>query len=241
MSKSRIALVTGANKGIGLGIARELTRQNLTVLLGCRNFAQGKAEAARICSDGGDARVLALDVTDAKSIETAVSEVQGDFGRLDILVNNAGVARESAKPSECNLDDIRYVFDTNFFGLIAVTQAFLPLIRKSQSGCIVNVTSDMGSMARNTDPAHPYSEMTILAYTASKVAANVASLLFARELKDSGIKVNAVNPGYTATDMNQFRGAQTVEESIVAPVRYALIGPEGPTGGFFDKDGPLPW
>jgi len=99
----------------------------------------------------------------------------------------------------------------------------------------------MGSMTRNTDPAHPYSGLTILAYTASKVAANVASLLFARELMDSGIKVNAVNPGYTATDMNQFRGTQTVEESIVAPVRYALIGPDGPTGGFFDKDGPLPW
>ena len=241
MAKLRIALVTGANKGIGLGIVRELARQNLTVLLGCRNVAQGGAEAARICTDGGDARVLALDVTDAKSIDAAVSAVQRDFGRLDILVNNAGVARESPKPSECNLDDIRYVFDTNFFGLVAVTQAFLPLIRKSQAGCIVNVTSDMGSMSRNTDPSYPYSGMTILAYTASKVAANVASLLFARELKDTGIKVNAVNPGYTATDMNQFRGTQTVEESIVAPVRYALIGPDGPTGGFFDKDGPLPW
>lgn len=241
MAEKRIALVTGANKGIGLGVARELARQNLYVLLGCRNVGQGSSEAGRICEAGGEARVLALDVTDSKSIAAAVAEVSRDFGRLDILVNNAGVARESAKPSECNLDDIRYVFDANFFGLIAVTQGFLPLMRKSKAGCIVNVTSDMGSMARNTDPAHPYSGMTILAYTASKVAANVASLLFARELKDSGIKVNAVNPGYTATDMNQFRGTQTVDESIVAPVRYALIGPDGPTGGFFDKDGRLPW
>jgi NAD(P)-dependent dehydrogenase (short-subunit alcohol dehydrogenase family) len=241
MTEMRIALVTGANKGIGLGIARELARQNLFVLLGCRNVAQGTAEAERICKDGGEARVLVLDVTDSTSIAAAVADVARDFGRLDILVNNAGVARETANPSEYKLDDIRYVFDTNFFGLIAVTQAFLPLIRKSKAGCIVNVTSDMGSMTRNTDPAHPYSGMTILAYTASKVAANVASLLFARELKDSGIKVNAVNPGYTATDMNQFRGTQTVEDSIVAPVRYALIGPDGPTGGFFDKDGPLPW
>jgi len=241
MTDKRIALVTGANKGIGLGIARELGRQGVSVLLGCRNTAQGKAEAERICQDGGEARVLALDVTDARSIDAAVAEVGRDFCRLDILVNNAGVARETANPSEYKLEDIRYVFDTNFFGLIAVTQAFLPLIRKSKTGCIVNVTSDMGSMTRNTDPAHPYSGLTVLAYTASKVAANVASLLFARELKDSGIKVNAVNPGYTATEMNQFRGAQPIEEGVIAPVRYALIGPDGPTGGFFDKDGPLPW
>jgi len=241
MAEQRIALVTGANRGIGLGIAGELARQGLSVLIGCRNMTSGNAEAERICRNGGKARAIALDVTDAKSIDAAVFMVADLFGRLDILVNNAGVARETAHPSDYKLDDIRYVFDTNFFGLIAVTQAFLPLIRKSKAGCVVNVTSDMGSMTRNTDPAHPYSGLTILAYTASKVAANVASLLFARELMDSGIKVNAVNPGYTATDMNQFRGTQTVEESIVAPVRYALIGPDGPTGGFFDKDGPLPW
>ncbi len=241
MTEKRIALVTGANRGIGLGIARELARQGLSVVIGCRNMALGNAESERICEEGGEARAIALDVTDANSVAAAVAEVGRDFDRLDILVNNAGVARETANPSEYKLEDIRYVFDTNFFGLVAVTQAFLPLIRKSKAGCIVNVTSDMGSMTRNTDPAHPYSGLTVLAYTASKVAANVASLLFARELKDSGIKVNAVNPGYTATDMNQFRGAQTVEESAVAPVRYALIGPDGPTGGFFDKDGPLPW
>jgi NAD(P)-dependent dehydrogenase (short-subunit alcohol dehydrogenase family) len=241
MTEKSIALVTGANKGIGLGVARELARQGLLVLLGCRNVAQGQAEAERVCREGGEAKVLALDVTDAKTIAAAVAEVKRDFGRLDILVNNAGVARETANPSDYKIEDIRYVFDTNFFGLIAVTQAFLPLIRKSKAGCIVNVTSDMGSMTRNTDPAHPYSGLTVLAYTASKVAANVASLLFARELKDSGIKVNAVNPGYTATEMNQFRGAQPIEEGVIAPVRYALIGPDGPTGGFFDKDGPLPW
>ncbi len=244
-----VALVTGANKGIGLQIAKDLAAHDLTVLVGSRDLDRGEAAAKSI---EGDARAIQLDVTDQSSIAAAAERIRAEFGRLDVLVNNAGISHAAApgrsmeeivqagRLSAASLDEIRSVFETNVFGVIAVTQAMLPLLREAPAGRVVNVASSGGSLTLNSDPTNPHRAM-FGTYSASKAAANAVTVAFAADLEADGIKVNAACPGFTGTDLNFFRGTRTVEQGAREPVRLALIGPDGPTGTFSNEDGPLPW
>jgi len=244
-----VALVTGANQGIGLQIARELAANGYTVLVGSRNLERGE-EAAK--SIGADARALQLDVTNQASIAAAAERIRIELGRLDLLVNNAAISHagrpgrslaeilQSSRASVASLDEVRAVFETNVFGVIAVTQAILPLLREAPAGRIVNVTSGVGSLTLNADPNFPYRSGFGVVYAASKTALNAITLSFAIELESTNIKVNAAGPGFTATALNNFEGIETVEQGARNPVRVAL-DVNGPTGTFTSAEGPLPW
>ena len=249
MPDTRVALVTGANKGIGLQIAKDLAARGFAVLVGSRDLERGETAAKTV---GADARALQLDVTDQASIAAAAERIHNEVGRLDVLVNNAGItnAGEPGRPlqemaqsglmSVVSLDEVRTVWETNVFGVIAVTQAMLPLLREAPAGRVVNVASSGGSLTLNSDPTNPHRAM-FGTYSASKAAANAVTVAFAADLEADGIKVNAACPGFTGTDLNFFRGTRTVEQGAREPVRLALIGPDGPTGTFSNEDGPLPW
>jgi NAD(P)-dependent dehydrogenase (short-subunit alcohol dehydrogenase family) len=241
-SNKRIALVTGANKGIGYETARRLATQGITVLIGARDEQRGKQAAAKLQSEGLDVQFLRLDVNDQRTHEAARSFIEDNFGRLDILVNNAAVALDmNQKPSEVDVQTIRKTFDTNFFGVISVTQALLPLIRKSDAGRIVNVSSGLGSLTQNSDPDWEFYPVKLLAYNSSKTALNAFTVMLAHELKDTPIKVNSADPGFTATDMNDHRGYKSVEQGAAVIVQLATLAADGATGGYFDDRGVLPW
>jgi NAD(P)-dependent dehydrogenase (short-subunit alcohol dehydrogenase family) len=181
-------------------------------------------------------------VTSQPSVDQAAAEVERLHGRLDILVNNAGVALDWFPGSELTVETLQKTFETNVFGVFRVTKAVLPLLKKSKHGRIVNMSSGLGSLTRNTDPNGQLGMRNmLLAYCSSKAALNMITVQFANELKTAGIKVNAANPGFTATDMNQHRGPKTVEQGATTPVRLALLPDDGPTAGVFSDDGPEPW
>jgi len=238
---SRVAVVTGANKGIGLEIARQLGREGITVFLGARDVERGRAAAEKLRAEGLDARPLPLDVTDDASVSAAAALLEQSEGRLDILVNNAGIAIDDGPPSRVSLDAVRRTYETNVFGVIRTTQALLPLLRRSDAGRIVNLSSGLGSLTRNSDPTWDYASVKFLAYNSSKTALNMITVQFAYELRTTPIKVNAADPGYVATDMNRNQGVRSVEQGAATPVRLALLPADGPTGGYFNDDGPLPW
>ena len=237
----RVAVVTGANKGIGLEIARQLAREGITLFIGARDEERGRAAAEKLRAEGLDARPLRLDVTDDASVSAAASFVEREAGRLDILVNNAGIAIDNGPPSRVSIDVVRKTYETNVFGIVRTTQAMLPLLRRSDAGRIVNMSSGLGSLSRNSDPSWDYAAVKFLAYNSSKTALNMITVQFAHELRNTPIKVNAADPGYVATDMNRHQGVRTVEQGAATPVRLALLPPDGPTGGYFNDDGPLPW
>lgn len=239
--EGKIALITGANKGIGLEIARQLGTQGITVLLGVRDEKRGREAAERLQAEHIDAHVVQLDVTNQNTIDTAASYIDSEFGKLDILVNNAGIAIDSVPPSQLDIEDLRRTYDTNVFGVFAVTKAMLPLLRKSDAGRIVNMSSGLGSLAQNSDPNYEYAQIKILAYNSSKTALNAMTIQFAHELKDTPIKVNSADPGYVATDINDHRGTRTVQQGATAAVRLATLPADGPTGGYFDENGIVPW
>jgi NAD(P)-dependent dehydrogenase (short-subunit alcohol dehydrogenase family) len=251
MPSKQVVLVTGANQGIGLQIAKDLAAHGLTVLVGSRNLERGVAAAGTI---DGDARAIQLDVTDHASIRAAAERIRNEFGRLDVLINNAAISNTSklpgmsipeyaalTRPSNVSLEEMRAVWETNVFGALAVYQAMLPLLREAPAARIVNVSSGVGSLTQNSDPAFPYRHIFGPVYPASKTALNAISLAMAIELESTGIKVNAVSPGFTKTNLNDYTGTQTVEEGAREAVRMALIGPEGPTGTFTHTQGTLPW
>jgi NAD(P)-dependent dehydrogenase (short-subunit alcohol dehydrogenase family) len=252
MNDKPVALVTGANQGIGLQIAKDLAAHDFTVLVGSRNLERGEAAAKTI---DGDARALQLDVTDPATIAAAAETIHKELGRLDVLVNNAAISHTNRlpgasiedyarlnRPSVMSMDEIRAIWETNVFGVIAVTQAMLPLLRDAPAARIVNVSSGVGSLTRNSDPTSPIRPIFGLGYAASKTALNAVTLAFAIELEPEGIKVNAVSPGFTKTNLNGFAGTETVEEGAAEAVRMALLGPDGPTGTFTHaKLGTLPW
>lgn len=241
-NSQRIALVTGANKGIGFEIARQLARRGDTVLLGARNEERGREAEAKLKAEGFDVHFVQLDLEDAQTHETAAKFVAEKFDKLDVLVNNAGIALDmSFKASNVPPDMLRKTFDTNFFGVIAVTQAFLPLLKKSDAGRIVNVSSGLGSLTQHGDPAWEFYEMKPLAYNSSKTALNAFTVMLAHELKDAKIKVNSADPGYTATDMNGNNGHKTVEQGASIIVDLATLPDDGATGSYFDDQGALPW
>jgi NAD(P)-dependent dehydrogenase (short-subunit alcohol dehydrogenase family) len=238
----RIALVTGANKGIGLEIARQLAaRHSMIVLLAARDAARGRQAVDKLRADGLDVRPIVLDVTDQKTINAAAQQIDRDFGRLDVLVNNAGIFVDPGPPSEVTMDALRRTYETNVFGVVAITLALLPLLRKSTGGRIVNLSSGLGSLAQQSDPSWPFADKKFLAYNSSKTAVNAITVQFAADLKDSGIKVNAADPGYTATDMNRHQGPRSVQQGAIAAVQLATLPADGPTGGYFDENGSLPW
>ncbi len=248
MKTKRVALVTGGNKGIGLEIVKGLASQDVLVLLGARNLDDGMHAAEGL---GENVYPIQLDVTNQTSINAAADRIRRDFGRLDILMNNAGISR--ARPNSSFQDavstnlltaaplaDIRTVFETNVFGVIAVTQALLPLLRESPAGRIVLTASSGASMTLNSDPSNSHRKM-FGNYSASKTAAHAVTLAFALALESTNIKVNAACPGFTSTALNNFNGTRSVEEGAREPVRLALIGADGPTGTFSDENGPVPW
>jgi NAD(P)-dependent dehydrogenase (short-subunit alcohol dehydrogenase family) len=248
MHDRRVALVTGANKGIGSQIARDLVARGLTVLVGSRDLGKGEAVAREI---GAGAHAIQLDVTDPGSITAAAERIRSEFGRLDVLMNNAGISRAKPKQSfkeavrtnllvDAPLEDVRTVFETNVFGLIAVTQAMLPLLREAPAGRIVITGSSGASLALNSETTNPHRKM-FGTYSVSKAAAHAVMLGLALALEDTRIKVNAACPGFTSTALNNFNGTRSLEEGAREPVRLALLGDDGPTGTFSDEAGPLPW
>ena len=242
MSEKRIVLITGANKGLGLQAARELGAAGLTVLLGSRDAQRGSETAAKLRGEGHDAREIAIDLEDGDTLRAAAERVEQEFGHLDVLINNAGInVPGDGAASTADLAAIRRLFETNFFGTVAVTQAMLPLLRKGSSARIVNVSSELGSIRGNGDPDWKYAAVKLLGYNSSKAALNMMTAQLSVELRDAGIKVNSANPGYTATDLNAHSGPQTVEEGAEIIVRLALAPDDGPTGGFFEREGPLDW
>jgi NAD(P)-dependent dehydrogenase (short-subunit alcohol dehydrogenase family) len=239
--KGKVALITGANKGIGYEIARQLGSRGATVIIGARDIERGTEASNQLLSHQINARAVQLNVTDQKIIDSTASQIDSEFGKLDILVNNAGIAIDRVPPSQLDIETLRQTYETNVFGVFAVTKAMLPLLRKSPAGRIVNISSGLGSLTQNSDPNYEFADMKLLAYNSSKTAVNAFTVLFAAELKDTPIKVNAADPGFTATDINQYRGYRTVEQGAIAAVRLATLPDDGVSGGFFDENGVVPW
>jgi NAD(P)-dependent dehydrogenase (short-subunit alcohol dehydrogenase family) len=236
----KIALVTGANKGIGFEVARQLAASGYTVLLGARDRVLGEKAAEKLKRD--DVRYLAIDLDDSATVASAAQTIDADFGHLDLLVNNAGiVVQGDGWPSNSSLDAIERTFRVNFLGTIAVTQAMLPLLRKAPSAHIINVSSGLGSLTKSGDPAWTHVAAKFLGYAASKAALNMMTVQLAYELRDTSIRVNSVDPGYTATDLNQHRGTQTIPEGSAEIIRLALLPDGGPTGTFSNAQGIVPW
>jgi NAD(P)-dependent dehydrogenase (short-subunit alcohol dehydrogenase family) len=251
MTDKPVALVTGANQGVGLQVAKELTAHGFTVLVGSRNLENGETAAKSI---GAEAHAIQLDVTNAASIAASAERVRTEFGRLDLLVNNAAISntrkgslslQEYAKislASNASLDEIRAVWETNVFGVLAVYQAMLPLLREATSARIVNVSSGVGSLTTNADPAFPYRAFFSPVYPASKAALNAITLAMMLELESTGVKVNLVSPGFTKTNLNGYEGLESVEEGSREVVRVALLGPDGPSGTFTRWENvTIPW
>ncbi|MCT8333958.1 SDR family oxidoreductase [Leptospira sp. 85282-16] len=249
----RIALVSGANQGIGYQVAKDLANSGMTVLLGSRDLKRGEKAAKEI---GLGSIAVQLDVTDRKSITDAAEYIKTEFGRLDVLINNAGISNtrmqrlglsmveymDSAKASMASIDEMRMVWDTNVFGVLAVYQAMLPLLKNSKDARIVNVSSTLGSLTLNEDPNSGYSSFYNPVYAVSKTALNGITLSMMLELKDTPIKVNLVSPGFTKTAMTNFEGYESLEDGAREVVRVALLGPDGPTGTFTTWDNVhVPW
>ena len=240
----KIALITGANKGIGFETARQLGQEGITVLVGARDAKKGEAAAEKLRREKIEAHALTIDVSDAASIRTAANQVESDYGRLDILVNNAGVMvdDETKKPSEQSLETWRKTFETNLFGLIATTQAFLPLLRKSEAGRIVNLSSILGSITFHAKPGSPiYDSKSYASYNVSKSAVNAYTVQLAYELKDTKIKVNAAHPGWVKTEMGGEGATMELDDGAKTSVALATLGPEGPNGAYIHMGESLPW
>ncbi|WP_371786032.1 SDR family NAD(P)-dependent oxidoreductase [Streptosporangium subroseum] len=231
-------LITGANKGLGFETARQLIAAGHTVYIGSRDAERGRRAAERL-----GARAVRLDITDDASVEAAVKAVEADGG-LDVLINNAGVEERGDNnvvigPADVTADVMRKTFETNVFGTVRVLHAFLPLLRRSAAPVVVNVSSGLASLTRVTTPGAPTYAYPGVAYPASKTAVNVITVQYAKAFPD--MRINAVEPGFTKTDLNGNTGIQTVEQGAEIIVRMAQVGPDGPTGGFFDAEGALPW
>ncbi|MFJ5114526.1 SDR family NAD(P)-dependent oxidoreductase [Streptomyces sp. NPDC088551] len=226
-------LITGANKGLGFETARRLVEAGHLVYVGSRDPERGRRAAELL-----GARTVVLDVTDDASVAAAARAIEADGG-LDVLVNNAGIERNETGAAEVTADALRTTFDTNVFGVVRVTHAFLPLLRRSAAPVVVNVSSGLASKTLVSTVGTPTYAYPGVAYPASKAALNMITVQYAKALPD--MRINAVEPGYTATDLNGHSGTQTVEEGAEIIVRMALVSPDGPTGGYFDAEGPLPW
>lgn len=251
MSNERIALVTGANQGVGFEVAKQLAAAGATVFVGSRDLARGEDAAGQI---GPGAIALQLDVTNQASIAAAAERVRSEFGRLDLLVNNAAISNTNkgnlslpeyakiSRASNAPLDEVRAVWETNVFGVLAMYQAMLPLLRESPAARIINVSSGVGSLAVNADPAYPYHAFYGPVYPASKTALNAITLAMMVELESTTIRVNLVSPGFTKTNLNGYAGTESLEDGSREVVRVALLGPDEQSGTFTRwKNTPIPW
>jgi len=237
----KTALITGANKSIGFETARQLGRLGYSIWLGARDEARG-AEAARLLdAEGIDVRSILIEVTDDASVARAAARVQSEDGKLDILINNAGIPGAMVPPSQQSVDDIRHIYETNVFGPVRVTQAFLALLKSAGSANIVMVSSGLGSLAWLSDPDNQFYGVNFLGYNSSKSALNAVTVAFAKDLAGSGITVNAADPGYTATDFNGHSGYRTVEEAASGVVWLATLDENKKTGGFYFDGEIVPW
>jgi NAD(P)-dependent dehydrogenase (short-subunit alcohol dehydrogenase family) len=240
----KVALITGANKGIGLETARQLGKLGITVLVGARDTAKGEAAVEELKKEGIDARAVKIDVDNPNDYAALMQGIEKDFGRLDILVNNAGILiDEKGAPaaSETTPETLRKTFDTNFFATVEVTQALLPLLRKSAAGRIVNLSSILGSNTLHATPGSPIYQMKQLAYDSSKAALNAFTIHLAYELKDTPIKVNSAHPGWVKTEMGGEGAMLEIEDGAKTSVELATIGVDGPNGAFLHMGKPLPW
>jgi NAD(P)-dependent dehydrogenase (short-subunit alcohol dehydrogenase family) len=240
----KIALITGANKGLGFEMARQLGQAGVRVVMAARDSAKGEAAAAKLRDEGLDVQFLRLDVTDKKDRAAASALLEEKFGRLDILINNAGILAEAlggGKVSTTTEDVIHRTFETNFFAPVALTQALLPLLQKSDAGRIVNMSSILGSQTLHADPTSPIYDFKPLSYDASKAALNSFTIHLAYELKETRIKVNSAHPGWVKTDMGSDAAPMEIPEGARTGVELALLGADGPTGGFFHLGQTLPW
>lgn len=238
----RVALVTGANKGIGYETARQLGALGYRVWLGARNSARGEASAQALRDLGHDVRFVHISVEDDASVKAAVQHIADISGRLDLLVNNAGVPGNYADPLTQGLDDIRSVYETNLFGPIRVIYACLSLLKAAKNASIVNVSTGLASLTWLSDPQNPYYGVNLLGYNSSKTALNAVTVSFAKALLPLGIRVSCVSPGYTKTDFTAHAGYRTPEEAAASIVQIAISDEPGVTGSFFHEDGTLlPW
>ncbi|MFZ3597777.1 SDR family oxidoreductase [Streptomyces sp. BH104] len=242
MTAEKIALITGANKGIGLAVARGLGERGITVVLGARDEVLGKQAADALSADGITATPVRLDVRDESSVLDAARLVESRYGRLDILVNNAGTAGSfTGTADRAGADELREVFETNVFGVATVTRAMLPLLRRAPAGRVVNLSSHVGSLALNSDPGSPLAGVDMIAYQSSKTALNALTVAYAKALRGTSVKVNAALPGVVATDINHHRGPRTPAQGAAVVVRLALLDENGPSGACVADEGPVPW
>src|SRR6266446_4211190 len=249
-SDGKIAFITGGNRGLGLETARELGKQGIVVVLGSRDSKKGEAAAATLRNEGITAESLGFDVNKSQDHQKACDYFEKKYGRLDILVNNAGVWKESDTSSPSSVpkpasavspEVLRETFETNFFATVALTQKLLPLIRKAPAGRIVNVSSILGSLTLQADPASPVYSFKAFAYDASKAALNAFTIHLAHELRDTKIKVNSAHPGWVKTDMGGPTATMEVSEGGKTSAQLATVPEDGPNGGFFHLGQSLPW
>jgi NAD(P)-dependent dehydrogenase (short-subunit alcohol dehydrogenase family) len=240
MNKKNV-LITGANKSIGFETARQLGLLGYGIWLGSRDQERGQKAAEHLLTEKIDVRVLTIDVTSEESVQAAATRVQQEDGRLDLLINNAGISGSMASPSQQTIAGIQEVYETNVFGSIRVTQAFLALLKAAGEASVVMISSGLGSMGWLSDPENQFYGVNILGYNSSKSALNAVTVSFAKELASFGIKVNSADPGYTATDFNHHSGYRTVEQAAAGIVWLATQGPSGPTGGFYFEQSQIPW
>jgi NAD(P)-dependent dehydrogenase (short-subunit alcohol dehydrogenase family) len=245
---TKIALITGANRGLGFEVARQLGRLGVKSLLGARDPEKGAQAAAQLATEGLDAESIVLDVESVSSVEAAAEQVTNEYGGLDILVNNAGILPEATTPDATKPLDLRLfrrTFEVNLFGAVAVTQNFLPLLRRSPAGRIVNVSTTMGSLSDQTNPSSPYYGLVVPAYQTSKAALNGITIALAKTLADTPIKINSICPGWVQTDLggpdNRAAAPLRAEEAAGIVVTMACLPDDGPTGQFVDRDGTVPW
>ncbi len=238
---NKVALITGANKGIGFEVARQIALAGWTVLAAARNEALGRQAADKLQAEGLDVQFVLIDLDAPQTATTAAQIIQEKFGKLDLLINNAAIAGDGdASPSQVSYETVRAVMNTNYAGTVAVTQALLPLLKAAGKAQIINVSSELGSVSLHNDPAWKYAPVKLLAYCASKAALNMFTVQLAYEFRDGSLAVNSVNPGYTATDLNHHRGSQTVPQGAAEIVRVALLDPPV-TGKYLETAGEIAW
>lgn len=243
-TEKKVALISGANKGIGLETARQLGKQGIVVLVGARDLAKGQAAADQLKKEGIDARAVKFDVALADDVKAAAATIEKDFGKLDILVNNAGIMIEPIGGNttlSLSEEDLRKTFETNFFSTVSVTNILLPLLKKSEAGRIVNVSSILGSLGLHATEGSPIYEAKAFAYDASKTALNAYTVHLAHALKDTKIKVNSAHPGWVKTDMGTDAAPMEIADGAKTEVELATLGADGPTGGFIHMGEAISW
>lgn len=242
MEKAKTVLITGGNKGIGFETARRLGKMGFVILLGARDEKRGQEAVIQLVNEEINAHFIPLDVTVQETIHSAAVHIDEQYGSLDVLINNAGVSLDRGNPpSQLELSQFKRTYDVNVFGMFSVTKAFLPLIKQAPAGRIVNLSSGLASLTLNSDPKSEFYGLNLLAYMSSKTAVNALTVLLAKELRETTIKVNSADPGFTSTDLNGHRGYRSVEQAATIIVELSTLANDGPSGGFFDENGVVSW